>query len=120
MHDSIGDAVAVLDRCTKILVFTGAGISTESGIPDFRGPNGLWRNVEPEDYTLSRYLESPELRERNWNRLFDPDYAPGEAPYEIGRQRFGRISIANSDAGGLAYLDAAIDQAWRAVGELAG
>jgi len=54
------------------------------------------------------------------NPLFDPDYAPGEAPYEIGRQRFGRITIANSDAGGLAYLDAAIDQAWRAVGELSG
>lgn len=54
------------------------------------------------------------------NPLFDPEYGPGEAPYEVGRQRFGRIAIANSDAGGQAYLDAAIDQAWRAVGELVG
>ncbi|MBW2236635.1 MAG: NAD(P)-binding protein [Deltaproteobacteria bacterium] len=52
------------------------------------------------------------------NPLFDPEYGPGEAPHEIGRQRFGRIAIANSDAGARAYLDCAIDQAWRAVGEL--
>ncbi len=36
----------------------------------------------------------------------------------IGRARFGRIAIANSDAGAAAYTDCAIDQAWRAVGEL--
>ena len=54
------------------------------------------------------------------NPLFDPEYAPGEAPYERGRARLGRIAIANSDAGGRAYLDEAIDQAWRAVGELEG
>jgi spermidine dehydrogenase len=52
------------------------------------------------------------------NPLFDPEYGPGEAPHEIGRQRFGRVAIANSDAGASAYLDVAIDQAWRAVGEL--
>jgi spermidine dehydrogenase len=52
------------------------------------------------------------------NSLFDPEYGPGEAPHEIGRQRFGRIAIANSDAGASAYLDVAIDQAWRAIGEL--
>jgi spermidine dehydrogenase len=52
------------------------------------------------------------------NPLFDPEYGPGEAPHEVGRQRFGRVAIANSDAGARAYLDEAIDQAWRAVGEL--
>lgn len=52
------------------------------------------------------------------NALYDPDYAEGEAPNEIGRRRFGRISIANSDAGASAYLDGAIDEAWRAVGEI--
>ena len=53
-----------------------------------------------------------------YNVLFDPDYAPGQAPHEIGRARFGRISIANSDAGAAAYTDSAIDQAWRAVQEV--
>ena len=52
------------------------------------------------------------------NPLFDPETAPGKAPHEIGRRRFGRIAIANSDSGARAYLDCAIDQAWRAVGEL--
>jgi len=41
-----------------------------------------------------------------------------KAPHEIGRQRFGRIAIASSDAGASAYVDAAIEQAHRAVAEL--
>ncbi len=52
--------------------------------------------------------------------LFDPEYPPGQAPHEIGRQTWGPVAIANSDAGARAYLDEAIDQAHRAVGELLG
>ena len=48
----------------------------------------------------------------------DPDWAPGEAPHEIGRRPIGHIAIANSDSGAKAYLDSAIDQAFRAVSEL--
>jgi spermidine dehydrogenase len=55
-----------------------------------------------------------------YNPLFDPDWPPGEAPHVIGRARLGRIAIANSDAGAAAYTDSAIDQAYRAVGELWG
>jgi spermidine dehydrogenase len=55
-----------------------------------------------------------------YNPLFDPEYGPGKAPHEIGRQTFGNIAIAYSDAGARAYLDAAIDQGHRAVGELQG
>lgn len=53
-----------------------------------------------------------------YNSLWDPPFAPGEAPHEIGRRPFGRIHIANSDAGAYAYTQAAIDQAHRAVGEI--
>ncbi|HEY1928234.1 MAG TPA: NAD(P)-binding protein [Caulobacteraceae bacterium] len=53
-----------------------------------------------------------------WNPLWGQVYPPGQAPNEIGRQRFGLIAIANSDAGAAAYTDCAIDQAHRAVGEL--
>jgi len=55
-----------------------------------------------------------------YNELFDPDWDEGSAPHEIGRQRIGRIAIANADAGASAYADTAIDQADRAVGELLG
>jgi spermidine dehydrogenase len=52
------------------------------------------------------------------NALFDPDWKEQEKPWVIGRQRFGQIAIANSDAGASAFTDVAIDQAWRAVGDL--
>ncbi|HXY50961.1 MAG TPA: FAD/NAD(P)-binding protein [Terriglobales bacterium] len=53
-----------------------------------------------------------------YNPLFDPDWAEDEKPWVVGRRPFGRIAIANSDAAGSAYTDAAIDQAFRAVNEL--
>jgi spermidine dehydrogenase len=53
-----------------------------------------------------------------YNPLWDPDWAPGQSPCEVGRRPFGRITIANSDAAAAAYTDAAIDQAHRAVTEL--
>jgi spermidine dehydrogenase len=52
------------------------------------------------------------------NPLFDPPWKEEEKPWVIGRKPFGRIAIANSDAGADAYTNVAIDQAWRAVGEL--
>jgi len=52
------------------------------------------------------------------NSLFDPDWKEEEKPWVVGRQPFGKIAIANSDAGASAYTDVAIDQAWRAVSEL--
>ena len=53
-----------------------------------------------------------------YNSLYDPVWPPGQAPNEIGRQPFGRIHIANSDAGAFAYTNEAIDQGYRAVQEI--
>jgi spermidine dehydrogenase len=53
-----------------------------------------------------------------FNPLWEPDLPPDQQPQMIGRARFGRIAIANSDSGRAAYTDIAIDQAHRAVGEL--
>ncbi len=53
-----------------------------------------------------------------YNYLFDPEWPEGQQPCQIARRRFGRITIANSDAAAAAYTDAAMDQAYRAVQEL--
>jgi len=66
MPDELDEAVAVLRPATEILVFSGAGLSTESGIPDFRGPEGLWTRVDPDDFTIDRYRASRDLRVRGW------------------------------------------------------
>jgi spermidine dehydrogenase len=53
-----------------------------------------------------------------YDSLSDPEWPAAERPCVVGRQRFGRISIANSDAGARAYTDSAIDQAYRAIQEV--
>ena len=84
----IDQAISALADRTSILVFTGAGISTESGIPDFRGPHGIWKRVDPADYTYDRYVNDPEFRVNTWgNRFNSPllDATPNEAHYAVTR-----------------------------------
>src|SRR5262245_58037524 len=66
------DIASWLRGAENVVVLTGAGISTESGIPDFRGPEGVWtKNPEAEKTaTLQYYMSDPEIRKRSWqNRL---------------------------------------------------
>jgi len=53
-------------QSSKVVVFTGAGISTESGIPDFRSPGGIWSRYDPEDFTIQKFLSGPTARKTIW------------------------------------------------------
>jgi NAD-dependent deacetylase len=75
------DAVAGwLRDARQIVVLTGAGISTESGIPDFRGPDGLWtRDPQAERaMTIQHYVADPEHRKRVWRNRLEREAFSGE------------------------------------------
>jgi NAD-dependent deacetylase len=71
MRDPSADldlARGLVQQAQRVVVLTGAGISTDSGIPDFRGPKGVWtRNPQAEKTaTLQHYMSDPEIRKQAW------------------------------------------------------
>jgi spermidine dehydrogenase len=78
------------------------------------GEYGFKHETDIEAITVNRW---PHGYSYEYQGIDDPEFEEGQAPHEIGRAKFGRISIANSDSEGRAYLDAAIDAGWRAVAE---
>ena len=69
--DDIRDFKDYIDKSSNIVIFTGAGISTESGIPDFRSPGGIWTKFKPIDF--SEFMASEEARVESWRRKFNID-----------------------------------------------
>ncbi len=67
--ETLADMIINSDR---VVVFTGAGFSTESGVRDFRGPQGMWSQFDPGELNLQNFLQSEEIREKYWqvHRMF--------------------------------------------------
>ena len=79
------------------------------------GPGGFVAERDLAAITVNRWAHGYAYE---YNSLWDPAWPAGQEPCVVGRQPFGRIAIANADAGAYAYTDGAIDQAFRAIGEI--
>jgi NAD-dependent deacetylase len=88
--DSAAQKLATYFRQSQTgVVFTGAGKSTESGIPDFRSPGGLWTKFKPIEF--SDFLSSEEMRIEAWRRKFGMDDSLGKAEPNAGHKAIARL-----------------------------
>ena len=105
-RDPTGRFVALLANAHRIMVFTGAGVSTGSGIPDFRGPDGVWKTRHPVLY--DDFLNSEAARVEYWEwkqegRARIRDAAPNAAHYACVRlEEAGRLeAVVTQNVDGL-------------------
>jgi len=87
MSDDLDSLSRMLDQARSAVVFTGAGISTESGIPDFRSPGGLWTKMKPIQF--QDFVASEDVRQESWRRRFD-----GERTLETAKPNKGHRAVA--------------------------
>jgi NAD-dependent deacetylase len=75
MEDKLKEVAQWILSAKRVIVFSGAGLSTESGIPDFRSPGGVWDRYNPEDFYFQNFLASEASREKYWQmatEMYDP------------------------------------------------
>src|SRR4051794_17761004 len=90
---TLEEFAGVIRQHSAIVVFTGAGISTESGIPDFRSPGGIWTRYKP--VTFEEYLSSEAARREAWKRRLESHEA-----YKNARPNIGHYFIQSLNAKG--------------------
>jgi NAD-dependent deacetylase len=79
----------LIDGARRIVAFTGAGISTESGIPDFRSPGGIWTKYQP--IYFDDFMSSEEMRRETWRRKFATDQTMLKAEPNAGHRALAKL-----------------------------
>ncbi|MET1101652.1 MAG: NAD-dependent protein deacetylase [Pyrodictiaceae archaeon] len=104
-HRLVEEAAKLIASSSYVVVFTGAGISTESGIPDFRGPSGLWKRIDPAKFSIEYFYEDPDEVWKLFIQFFE-NYRrarPNPAHYAIAElERIGVVkSVITQNVDGL-------------------
>lgn len=87
---------SMLDQAREVAIFTGAGISTESGIPDFRSPTGIWTKMKPIQF--QDFIGSEKTRQESWQRKFENEHVLRHAKPNKGHKAvaalvsFGKVT----------------------------
>ena len=83
--DTVSQFKELIDNASNMVILTGAGISTESGVPDFRSPGGLWEKFRIVEY--GEYVSSEEARIEDWHRRFYMKDQIGTVEPNIGHRK---------------------------------
>jgi len=85
MQDTVEQFRELVDQASNMVILTGAGISTESGVPDFRSPGGLWEKFRIVQY--DEYVRSEEARIEDWHRRFFMKDQIGSVEPNVGHHK---------------------------------
>ncbi len=93
---AIEQAAELILRSGCVTAFTGAGMSTESGIPDFRSPGGIWSKANPDEFTIQSFMADSENRKRHWSLFSESgltlDMEPNPGHYALAElERLGKL-----------------------------
>ncbi len=97
MEDRLKEVARWILSAKRVIVFSGAGLSTESGIPDFRSPGGVWDRYNPEDFYFQNFLASEASREKYWQmatEMYEPikSAQPNQAHLAIAElEKLGKL-----------------------------
>ena len=103
MKSEIKEVAGWIMNAKKMVVFTGAGLSTESGIPDFRSPGGVWDRYDPEDFYFQRFISSEASRVKYWQMATEM-----YEPMKQAQPNLAHLAIAEMER--LGKLDCVITQ----------
>jgi NAD-dependent deacetylase len=103
MEEKLSQVAEWIIHANKVVVFSGAGLSTESGIPDFRSPGGVWDRYNPEDFYFQNFLASETSREKYWQMATEM-----YEPMKKAQPNLAHLAIAEMEK--LGKLDCVITQ----------